>query len=989
MTQPTDGDRHSKAPQWIPTRATAIKIAGIYALASLAWVCGSDAIVHHLPISQKQIDFLENAKGSLFVMVTAGLLGAMLIRYFRRIEGTVGTLQATQAELKRSEEWLHLSLEGAQAGTWEWELATNKNIWSEELWRLYGLPRNSRPPSFDTWLESVHPADRERASRTVVAAAENSASLSVEWRTHNHPQGERWLLSSGRPFLDAAGKPVRYVGIVMDITARKQAELALREREQQLQLLVEFSPAAIAMLDREMRYLITSQRWLRDYHLQNQQVIGRTHYEVFPETPQRWREIHSRCLAGEIAANDGEAFPRADGSVDWVRWEIRPWRTADGEVGGILLFSELITERKKAEEKLKRQSALIKSLLDSIPDLIFYKDLNGVYLGCNPAFAEFTGRSRERIVGATDSDLFEPRVAEEFRAHDQQMLKLMNPRQDEEWVSYPDGRRVLLDTLKLPYQGPDGTLIGVLGISRDITARRKAEEALRVSEEKFSIAFARNPAAIAITRLEDGLFYEVNETWLSLLGYKREEVIGKTSQELGINREPEKRVQAIGEIHKQRFLRDYEQTLHTQSGQALTVLTNINLLTIAGEDYALSSFQDITLRKQLEAQLRQVQKLEGIGQLAGGIAHDFNNILGALLMQLGLVQTAPNLAEEVSRSLIEMEREIRRATTLTQQMLMFSRRSVLAVKPLNLAEVCQNMLKMLGRLIGEQNELQFVRAGDLPLIEADAGMMEQILMNLVVNARDAMPRGGRITVEVSHTVFPGASTPATGERRPGAFVCLSVSDTGCGMDSATIKRIFEPFFTTKEVGKGTGLGLATVHGIVAQHKGWIEVESQPGRGSLFRVFFPATLVLPKEACLPPAAKPARRGHEAILLVEDEVRLRQCIARILRSLGYEVHEARTGQEAIDLWQRLGNKIDLLLTDMLMPEGITGLELSERLRAMNPKLKVIISSGYSAEIAQAGVPTRAGILYLPKPYPTEALADAVRKCLEPAGPAPRGA
>lgn len=394
----------------------------------------------------------------------------------------------------------------------------------------------------------------------------------------------------------------------------------------------------------------------------------------------------------------------------------------------------------------------------------------------------------------------------------------------------------------------------------------------------------------------------------------------------------------------------------------------------------LGAYSDITERKHLEAQLRQAQKLDALGHLAGGVAHDFNNILAGIMMQLGLLQMTPGLDEDIRQALKDLDAQARRAASLTRQLLMFSRRSVLAVKPLDLNEVVANLLKMLRRLIGEQIDLRFDGKSALPMVAADAGMMEQVLMNLVVNARDAMPKGGRITISTALAGAGAAGAAANPNGHLGRFVCLSVSDTGCGMDAATLKRLFEPFFTTKEAGKGTGLGLATVHGIAAQHKGWVEVESQVDKGSTFRVYLPAAVESPVEAPQTLQTEHVRRGRETILLVEDELQVRRVVGQSLRALGYQVHEAGNGQEAMTLWQTPGAQIDLLLTDMVMPEGMTGLELTEQLQALKPGLKAIISSGYSAEIVQAGVPAKAGIVYLPKPYATKVLADVIRDCLD---------
>ena len=388
---------------------------------------------------------------------------------------------------------------------------------------------------------------------------------------------------------------------------------------------------------------------------------------------------------------------------------------------------------------------------------------------------------------------------------------------------------------------------------------------------------------------------------------------------------------------------------------------------------------------QAESQLRQSQKLEAIGQLAGGVAHDFNNILAAMMMNLGLLQLNPDLDPKTRKGLKDLDAAARRAAGLTRQLLMFGRRSVLTVKPLDLNEMVSDLLKMLRRLIGEHIDLCFEGKSGLPLVEADVGMLEQVLMNLTVNARDAMPKGGRITISTTVSELAAGDVSLHPSRRAGCFVCLSVSDNGCGMDSTILKHIFEPFFTTKEPGKGTGLGLATVHGIIAQHKGWVEVSSELRQGSTFRVYLPAAASAKLTAPASPEVRSVPRGKENILVVEDEAVVRELIGESLRSLGYQVHEAGTGQQAMTLWQMHRGEVDLVLTDMVMPEGMTGLELVEQLQALRPTLKAIIISGYSPEIAHAGAPARTGVVYLPKPFSTKVLADLVRKCLDQSQPA----
>jgi CheY-like chemotaxis protein len=368
------------------------------------------------------------------------------------------------------------------------------------------------------------------------------------------------------------------------------------------------------------------------------------------------------------------------------------------------------------------------------------------------------------------------------------------------------------------------------------------------------------------------------------------------------------------------------------------------------------------------------------------VAHDFNNMLtiiqghtSSLLKREGL---PPTILDPIQAIYFATER----AAGLTRQLLMFSRKNVMQVKPLDLREVVGGMSKMLQRLFGETITLEFQPPEELPLVEGDTGMIEQVVMNLAVNARDAMPRGGKLTVSLTPVTVDAAHVEIHPQAHAGNFVQLRMSDTGIGMDSATRARIFEPFFTTKDVGKGAGLGLATVYGIVKQHEGWIEVDSEPGEGATFDVFFPvATHSAPiAEESTAAGEEFVRGGDETIFLVEDEPVLREMARDILEEYGYRILEASSGKEALDMWTLTRGKIDLLLTDMIMPDGVSGAELAQRLLVAQPHLKVIYTSGYTANEVNAEMLARTHARFLQKPYSHDTLVKAVRDALDGVSP-----
>jgi PAS domain S-box-containing protein len=383
-----------------------------------------------------------------------------------------------------------------------------------------------------------------------------------------------------------------------------------------------------------------------------------------------------------------------------------------------------------------------------------------------------------------------------------------------------------------------------------------------------------------------------------------------------------------------------------------------------------------------QEELRQAQKMEAIGQLAGGVAHDFNNMLAVMRGNAELLLLSPAQHSEQTRDCLkQITAAAERAAKLTRQLLAFSRKQVMQAQPQDLNDLVANLSQMLTRAIGEHIRLECHYAARLPFVHADSGMIEQVLVNLVLNARDAMPAGGNLYLVTERVVLDDSHVRANPDARAGEFVCLTVRDTGSGIAKEHLPRIFEPFFTTKEIGKGTGLGLSTVYGIIKQHRGWIEVSSQVGTGTTFKIFLPATPAPPRPEPVQQVAT-ATGGNELILLVEDDDGVRAITRRILANLGYKICEANSAKQALGIWSQHRDEIALLLSDVVMPGGISGRELSEQLRAEKPALKVILMSGYSAEIAGRDTMyfRRTNTFFLQKPCSSGVLGDAIRRCLD---------
>jgi len=506
--------------------------------------------------------------------------------------------------------------------------------------------------------------------------------------------------------------------------------------------------------------------------------------------------------------------------------------------------------------------------------------------------------------------------------------------------------------------------------------RKRTEEQLLENERRYRLLFQSNPEAMWVYDCDTLRFLAVNDAAVARYGYSEQEFLAMTVRD----------IRPVSELAR------FEETLHNQTGGTFTgfrhrrkdgTLIDVDIesqpITLAGVPARLVLARDTTERRQLEDQLRQAQKMEAVGQLAGGIAHDFNNLLTAILGSTQLLLHATPPEDGRREDVEEIKNAGRRAAELTRQLLAFSRRQVLAPKVLDMNTVVSQMDKMLRRLIVEDVELVTQLAGDLGPVSADPGQLEQVLLNLAVNARDAMPRGGRLTIETANVFLTEEYSERHHRLPPGQYVLLAVSDTGVGMDEATQKHLFEPFFTTKEVGKGTGLGLATVYGIVKQSGGYIWVYSEPGHGTTVKVYLPRVSGAAEPLPVAAATPELRRGSETVLLVEDAPPVRSLARKSLESYGYTVLEAADGPAALELSAGHARGIDILVTDVVMP-GMSGRELAERLAPARPAMRVLYTSGYTDDaMVRQGV-LRAGVAFLQKPFIPETLARKVREVLD---------
>jgi PAS domain S-box-containing protein len=637
-------------------------------------------------------------------------------------------------------------------------------------------------------------------------------------------------------------------------------------------------------------------------------------------------------------------------------------------------------QRVRAEDDLRQSRQRFKDLFENSPDAIFVEDFGGVVLDVNAAACTLHGLTREQLIGKNAVEELVP--ASRREAARESLTRIVEGKT--KWFeseSITAGGRVVpveARVVRVDFDGRPALLFHV----RDVSERYTAESALRSSEALFRSVWENSVDGMRLTD-ENGIIIAVNSSYCRLVGLTQEQLEAKP---FSVVYETGTDWQAMLQNHRQNFRTGFaeqkaERQFKLHDGRQVVFEITDSYVESGGKPrLQLSLFRDVTLQKRLEEQLRQSQKMEAIGQLAGGVAHDFNNILTIILGHATLLGMSP-LDAKAQGSATQIKQAAERAAGLTRQLLAFGRKQIVNPRPLDLNRVVGGMTQMLGRLLGEDITLQLNFSNDPAIVDADPTMMEQILLNLSVNSRDAMPKGGRLAIRISQRDVDTAYIRKSVEASPGKFICLSHTDTGSGIPPENLQRIFEPFFTTKELGKGTGLGLATVYGIVKQHKGWIEVESEIGKGTTFHIFLPASVVKAPEIEVATETQfRALGGTETVLVVEDERDLREIITRTLNRHGYRVFQAVDGNNALEVWRDYKNEIQLLFTDVIMPGGMNGREMAEKLWAEKPKLKVIFSTGYGADALGKNFKLDPDLNYLQKPYLPPALARIVRRQLD---------
>jgi two-component system, cell cycle sensor histidine kinase and response regulator CckA len=635
-----------------------------------------------------------------------------------------------------------------------------------------------------------------------------------------------------------------------------------------------------------------------------------------------------------------------------------------------------VLERSNSNENQSRLEALI----GSIDEIVFELAPDGTFLNIWTANEQLLYRPRHELIGKRVADVIGEDFFRPFAHIVDRVLATGRGEELEYSLDVPAGKRWFLGRInRIP--SADGVQYTLCLVVRDITDRKYAEEKLLVSEEKFSKAFHLGPDAITITSAADGRYIEVNDNFLRLTGFTRDELIGRASLDLGVWANPKDRQQAVALLKRSGEFRDLEIRIAIKSGEVRTVQMSAHTIELAGQACIIAIIRDVTDRRALEVQLRQAQKMEAVGRLAGGVAHDFNNLLVGILGYSELLKK--KLADQ--NSLLRMANEINfaamRARDLTSRLLALSHRQVLQPAVLDLNALVRQCERLLRPIIGEDVQVVLRLDPKIATVKADPAQLEQVILNLALNARDAMPSGGTLSLETCNIQADAALARQYPGLIPGCYVRSWISDTGHGISPDVMPRIFEPFFTTKDVGKGSGLGLSTVYGVVKQSGGCVTVSSEPGQGAAFGVYLPRASELPDRRTPALQVAASSTGTETILLVEDEAVVRNLVCEVLRENGYVVLSAASGADAMKVTAEHSKPIDLLITDVVMPE-MSGPELANTLRRTRSEMRVLYMSGYTddAELVRQGLPETCP--FIRKPYTPLQFLQKVRETLEAA-------
>jgi two-component system NtrC family sensor kinase len=876
-----------------------------------------------------------------------------------------------ERELEENERMLARAQQMAHVGHWDRYLATGKARWSDETYRIFGLEPQEREVNGRFLFDRIHPSDRASVKKAVKDAVENVRPYNETYRLVRPDGSIRWVHALGEVTRTQDGKPVRIFGTILDITERKYAEETLRESEVLQRTLLANLPAGVVIIDRATRKIENvNNAGAAMFGARVEVIVGnRCHSFLCPAS----EGACPVCDLGQQVDKSEREIICADGSRRRVLKSVNLVRI-QGQEKLLECFAD-ITDLKQAEEELRKQEVRFRKIFEESPIGMVMAGADYHFIRANRAFCRMTQYTEKEMNSLTFSDITHPDHVEQDIAGVRDLVNGKIPlyRTEKRYIR-KDGETVWGACTVALVNDKGGEFLYFLTMIEDITERRRAED----EQAKLWSAVERAGEGVFMVTPDDNRFTYVNSAFCKAYGLSREELVEKSTAILRSDRHPQSFHDAIwSELEKGKTWSG-RQTRKRKDGTPIEVETTIAPVRDASGTiiHYVGVERDITEQLRTESQLRQAQKMEAIGTLAGGVAHDFNNILAVIMGLANLIQMTIGPDDRNRPYIDQIVLSSEKAADLTQSLLAFSRKQRITLEPHNLGGIVASTSKLLKRLLPEDIELKLDLADDAVAL-LDVSQIDQVLMNLSTNARDAMPSGGSITIRTDRAKLDRKFRKIHGFGRPGEYVHLSVSDTGIGMDEKTMARIFDPFFTTKEVGKGTGLGLASVYGIVKQHNGYITVTSGLLKGTTFDIYLP--LVEATVETEPAAGAGVTGGSETILVLEDDRAVRNMIINVLSVQGYTTLEAANGEEAIRVYNEHKDKIRLVILDVVMP-GRNGKEVLDEIARINPAVKAIFISGYAGDIVLDKGVGKDNADFLQKPLSMPKLLGKVREVLD---------
>ena len=844
-------------------------------------------------------------------------------------------------------------------------------------------------------MYEFYPDERER--QTLLAALQQRSSVTDYEITLRNRDGSLIPCSiSAKVQGDPQGHPATIIGSLRSITERKIAEQDLERERNLLRTLIDAIPDEIAVKDVERRFLVVNPATVRALNRASaDEIIGKRDEDFIAEhlvEDVKWEESAVLAVGGHSRNRVADKIDPETGEIEQSLLVSKiPLKDHEGKIIGLVGINRDITELKQAHEMLEKERTLLLTLIESIPDEVCLKDLRHRYLVANGALIMALGAtSLEALIGKTDQDFVPPALAQQHFAEEEAIVGSGEPIINrEETKLNPDTGEIekCALTTKVPVRDQTGKTIGILVVNRDITGRKRAEEALRSSEEKFRALFEESKDCIYISSA-DGKLLDINAAGVEMFGYDSREELLRMDLGSDLYVDSQRREQFLSQMNQQGFVKDFEAVLKRKDGGKLIVLETATAVQDKQGNVVMyrGTIRDVTKQRQLERQVIQAQKMESLGLLAGGIAHDFNNILGIILGHTAIIERAGKEPAVLKDSANEITTAVQRGANLVRQILTFARKADATAEPVNVNVIIRELSKMIGDTFPKTIALSLDLGKSIPIIMMDQTQLHQALLNLCVNARDAItdPSAGKLgrgELKIKTRVVEGGEVRKKfSEASAAEYICISVSDSGMGMDDVTKQHIFEPFFTTKEMGKGTGLGLSVVYGIIKAHHGHIEVESEVGNGTTFSAYLPVTGVAASPAAQVEAgSEKTPGGTETILLVEDEQNLLALMKSMLERAGYTVLTATDGMGAIKVFSLNKERIALVLTDIGLPK-LDGVAVVTSIMEIDPSVRVILASGYLEPNLKSNL-LRAGAKdFVQKPYNPHVVLRKIREVLD---------